>query len=45
MRNLLFLLLVAFTIVGCTTTHELKSPCVAGVDSPCETQEVNNQWT
>ncbi len=33
------------TVVSCTTAHELKSPCVAGTGSPCETREVNRLWT
>jgi hypothetical protein len=45
MRKVLGSILAAISLVGCTTTHELKSPCVAGIDSPCETREVNKQWT
>jgi hypothetical protein len=45
MVKLFLVLLCVATIVGCSTTHELKSPCVAGMESPCETREVNRQWT
>jgi uncharacterized protein YceK len=45
MRKLFISILTAIALVGCSTTHELKSPCVAAGNSPCETREVNKPWT
>jgi hypothetical protein len=45
MVKFFLVLLCVATVAGCTTTRELKSPCVAGMESPCETREVNRQWT
>ena len=45
MVKIFLVVIVIATVVACTTTHELKSPCVAGATSPCETREVNRQWT
>lgn len=45
MVKLFLVLLSVAIIVGCSTTHELKSPCVGDKGSPCETREVNRQWT
>lgn len=45
MRRLFYLFIAATAVAACTTTHELKSPCAGANGSPCQTWEVNKQWT